>query len=369
MFLIKNLSHFLKTIFNLNDLDIKQAWRASIVCIICLYINNIWLNGEFPGWVIVTALVCLQNNLGATIKRAKQRVLGTVLGCAFALALAFLFPNNAVIAVVFLLISLLLTIYNSVYNIHSYTYTVFFFTFGLISLFSTLFHNGTEFALLRIEDVAIGALVGALCSFILWPDFAKKTFRKDLVSVVSELENLFKSIIEWSAGEIKEDKVYSQKILSATHNQTARNKITEIYHELGKSNYPLIEYEAFILSQERIHYSLLSIYNSLRINSFEHRKDCLPFVLEQLNSIQNFFRICVARLPLTREKALQQIKEGDDLELIENLENEAIKILHDHRGKAVSFDMIKYRSLLIRLLQEVKSMNLEINKIRDYYAQ
>ncbi|MBX9839108.1 MAG: hypothetical protein K2X69_12450, partial [Silvanigrellaceae bacterium] len=165
------------------------------------------------------------------------------------------------------------------------------------------------------------------------------------------------------------EKVYIQKVLSATNNQNARIKISEIYHELGKKNYPLKEYEDFILSQERIHYTLLTIYNSLRINSYEKRKESLPFVYEQLNSIQNYFRICVARLPLSKEKAIELINSVDEFNLIENLEREAIKNLYDHHGKTASFDMIKYRSLLIRLLQEVKSMNAEINKILDYYVQ
>ena len=113
----------------------------------------------------------------------------------------------------------------------------------------------------------------------------------------------------------------------------------------------------------------MNIYNSLRINSYEKRKESLPFVYEQLNSIQNYFRICVARLPLSKEKAVVLMGTVDELNLLENLEKEAIKNLYDHRGKTTSFDMIKYRALLIRLLQEVKSMNLEINKILEYYVQ
>jgi uncharacterized membrane protein YgaE (UPF0421/DUF939 family) len=369
MFLTNVFKNFFSFIFNFKISEIRQAWRASIVCIVCLYVNHKWLKGEYPGWVLVTAIVCLQSNFGATLKRAKQRVLGTVLGCALAFLLTYLFPDNVTISVILLLISLLLAIYNSVYNNNSYTYTVFFFTFGLIALISALFHNGAEFAILRIEDVALGALIGTLGSFLLWPDFAKKTFKDDLLHVVSELENLFQFIINWSAGEIKEEKVYIQKVLSATNNQNARIKISEIYHELGKKNYPLKEYEDFILSQERIHFSLLNIYNSLRINSYEKRKESLPFVYEQLNSIQNYFRICVARLPLSKEKAVVLMGTVDELKLLENLEKEAIKNLYDHRGKTTSFDMIKYRALLIRLLQEVKSMNLEINKILEYYVQ
>ena len=90
----------------------------------------------------------------------------------------------------------MLTIYNSLYNTYSYTYTVFFFTLGLIVLFFESFHNGKEFAL-RIEDVALGALVGTLGSLVLWPDFARKTFKNDLLKVVAEIENYFITIRKW----------------------------------------------------------------------------------------------------------------------------------------------------------------------------
>lgn len=369
MFTLVHYKNFLSTLVDFKIPESKQAWRSGIVCVVYLYANEKWLKTEFPGWVLVTAVVCLQANFGATLRRAKQRLLGTILGCALAFAMAFLFPGNISLSVIILLGSTFFAVYNSVYSLYSYTYTVFFLTFGLISTYSTIFPDGEQFALLRIEDVALGALFGTLGSLLLWPDFARKTFRNNLLEVVSEIENLFQDIIDWVDEKIKDEKVYEQKVLSATNNQNARTKIIEIYHELGQSNYPLKEYEAFILSQERIHYSLLTIYNSLRINSFEKRKESIFYVVEQLTSIQNYFRVCVARLPLTKEKAHELLQHGEDLELFEKLENKAMQFLYQTQGKTVSFDMIKHRSLLERLLQEVKSMNAEINSILKYYTR
>ncbi|APJ04084.1 FUSC family protein [Silvanigrella aquatica] len=368
MFVFKYFINFIKTLFDFNIFEIKQAWRAGVVVVVCLVINEKWLNIEFPGWVLITAIVCLQANFGATILRVKQRLLGTVLGCALAFAVTILLSGNVFISFFLLLISCIFAIYNSVYTAYSYTYTVFFFTFGLISFYSTIFPDGDQFALLRIEDVAIGALFGTLGSLLLWPDFARKTFKVNLVNVVSETENLFQDIIDWIEGKIKDDEVYSQKVLSATNNQNARSKIIEINHELGPNNYPLKEYEAFILSQERIHYSLLTIYNSLRVNSFEKRKESIYYMTEQLISIQNLFRVCVARLPLSKDKALELKQMGEDTELFSKLENEAMHFLYQHPGKTVSLEMIKHRSLLQRLLQEVKSMNADINTILEYYS-
>ena len=115
---------------------------------------------------------------------------------------------------------------------------------------------------------------------------------------------------------------------------------------------------------------LSEIISSLtKINSYEKRKENLPFVYEQLNSFQNYFRICVARLPIKKVKDISHINKDDHFNLLEKLEKEAIKKLYDHQGKTVSFDMIKYRSLLIRLFYEVKTMNIEINKILEYYVQ
>ncbi len=368
MSLINVLFVIIKLIFNFKNLEIRQAWRTSIVCVICLFVNQHFLQGEFPAWAIVTAVVCLQSNFGATLKRVKQRIIGTILGCAIAIGITILFPDNIYISIAVLLVSLLLTIYNSLYNTYSYTYTVFFFTLGLIAIISSLFHNGKEFALLRIEDVALGALVGTLGSLVLWPDFAWKTFKNDLLKVVAEIENYFIAIRKWMMSCATEEIVYSQKITSATCNQEARNKISEIYYELATKKYPLKEYESFILSQERIYYSLLNIYNSLILNSYENKKKSFPYVLKQLELIQDYFRISVARLPLSKKNIIN-LNTYSDNPLILKLEKQAEESLKEWNKEELSFETKKYRTLMERLLTEVKIMNDEINKIYDYYHQ
>lgn len=366
MSLINIISSAIKLILNFKILEIRQAWRTSIVCVICLFINRHFLQGEFPAWAIVTAVVCLQSNFGATLKRVKQRVIGTVLGCALALGLTLLFPDNVYLSIGILLISILLAIYNSLYNTYSYTYTVFFFTLGLIAIISTIFHNGREFAILRIEDVALGALVGTLGSLVLWPDFARKTFKNDLLKVVSEIENYFIVIRRWVSQDASEENVNAQKIISATSNQEARNKISEIYYELGSKKYPLKEYELFILSQERIHYSLLNIYNTLMLNSYEEKINAFAYVSIHLEAIQDYFRMSVARLPLSR-KSIQPFQKVNDQKLLQKLEKQAEEGISLLRTKEKSIDQRKYKLLLEKLLYDVKLMNEEINKIYDYY--
>ncbi|WGL60203.1 FUSC family protein [Pigmentibacter sp. JX0631] len=366
MSLINIIYSAVKFVFNFRVLEIRQAWRTSIVCIICLFINRHFLQGEFPAWAIVTAVVCLQSNFGATLKRVKQRVIGTILGCALALSLTLLFPDNVYLSIGILLVSILLAIYNSLYNTYSYTYTVFFFTLGLIAIFSTIFHNGREFAILRIEDVALGALVGTLGSLVLWPDFARKTFKNDLLKVVSEIENYFIIIRNWVGGEASEESVYAQKIVSATSNQEARNKISEIYYELGSKKYPLKEYESFILSQERIHYSLLNIYNTLQLNSYEKKINGLSSVSIQLETIQDFFRMSVARLPLSKRN-IQLHDTGNEMKLLQKLEKQAEEGISHYRRKENSLDHKKFILLLEKLVNDIKLMNEEINKIYDYY--
>lgn len=297
--------NFFKTMVNLKIPEIKQAWRGGIVCVACLTANEFWLKNEFPGWVVITAIVCLQANFGATIRRAKQRLVGTVFGCALAFIVTFAFPGNSILNISLMLLSSLFAIYNSVYTVYSYTYTIFFFTFGLMSLYSIIFPDGIQFAVLRIEDVALGAFFGTLGSLLLWPDFARKVFRNNLIAVVNDLDVLFKDVSDWIQEKIKDEEVYEQKVLSATNNQIARSKIVEIVYELGKGNFPLKEYEEFILSQERIHYSLLTVYNTVRVKAFEKRQESLSFVIEQLNAIHVYFKASATRLPLTKKTPLK----------------------------------------------------------------
>jgi hypothetical protein len=119
----------------------------------------------------------------------------------------------------------------------------------------------------------------------------------------------------------------------------------------------------------------LTIYNLLRIHTFEKNYNSahILYLVEQLVSIQNYFRVCVARLPLTKEKALQLSQGSQEYALIEKLEKEAINFIHSHRADTESQVTIqnisKHRSLLERLFEEVKSMNVEIDNIIEFYMR
>ncbi|KAB8033210.1 FUSC family protein [Fluviispira multicolorata] len=364
-----HFKEFFKTMINFEITEVRQAWRAGVICVLAVIIDEFFLKTEFPGWILITALVCLQANFGATIIKAKQRLVGTVLGCALAYLIVYLFPNDFKIYIIIILLSIVFAIYNSVTTVQSYTYSIFFFTLALMMLYVTVHPDGISFAILRIEDVTLGALLGTLGSFFLWPNFAKKSFHSDLKNIIRDKDILFQYIIEWIEGKRTYDEVYNQKVLSATQNQGARNRIYEIYYEIGKRNFPSKEYEAFILCQERIHYSLLTVFNALRVGSLEKRMDSFLYVKEQMQKIQSYFNESVLRLPFTKENALELRINSLDYWNFQDVEVRITKDLYNSKGRKISFEEIKLRSLLERLFQEIKMMNIEINKLHEYYSK
>ncbi len=365
----KNLKIFFKTMIDFEIMEVRQAWRAGVICVIAVILDEFFLKTEFPGWILITSLVCLQANFGATVIKAKQRLIGTILGCILAYFIVLLFPNDMNIYILLILLSVVFAIYNTVNTVQSYTYSIFFFTFALMMLYVTVHPNGISFAILRIEDVAVGALLGTLGSFFLWPNFAKKSFHTDLKNIVRDKDILFQYIIEWIDGKKTYEDIYAQKVLSATQNQMARNRILEIYYEIGKRNFPSKEYEAFILSQERIHYSLLTVLNALRVGSLEKRMDSFRYVKEQLQAIQNYFNESVLRVPMSKENALElrlnSLAQWD----FQSVEVKITKDLYNSKGRKISFEEIKLRSLLERLFQEIKLMNIEIDNLHEYYSK
>lgn len=270
-----------KDVFNFKNMQIRLAWRAGIICALCVFFEETWIKAESPGWIVITALVCTQTNVGSSIRKTKQRLLGTCFACALAFLVYYSHPHNHAFFVILLMFSLII----SMYFITSYTYFVFFLTFSVLLLYILIFPNGSYFILLRMKDVGIGAIFGIAGTLLLWPNFAQKNFKYDIHNAVTQLKELFCVINAWMLGEKTEEDVFKQKEISAYSNQNARERLLEIIYEIKKNKKFFREYDEFIRSLERIHYILLTIFNTWQVskqkeNNYEVQK--LSYLLKRL---------------------------------------------------------------------------------------
>ncbi|MES2616025.1 MAG: FUSC family protein [Bdellovibrionota bacterium] len=264
-----NLKKFFNTLINFKIIEIRQGWRAGIVCALCVFIEKMWIKTETPGWIIFTAFSCVQASVGATIRKSKQRFLGTCISCLLVFIIYYFFPKNYILFIFILTIGLT----TAMYYISSYVHYVVFFTMAALMIYLIIYPNGSHFILLRIEDVGIGIIFGTLGSLLLWPNYAKSDLNFQIELSTNQLKELFQLLRDWVQDEVPLEKVLAQKELCANQNQSVREKLVEIRQEVRQKKFQVKPYENFMWSQERILYMLLMIFNSIRSDINRNHQD------------------------------------------------------------------------------------------------
>jgi len=342
---------FLKLAFDFSISEIRHAWRLGAIAITSYLLSMFVFKLESPQWVMVTAMVCSQINFGSTVKRSKQRLVGTVVGCGFALLTEYLLGEHPFILITVFLLSFLVALH---FIVRSYTVYITFFTFAFILMMFFLPSVDYSIALLRIEDAVVGILIGTTGSLVLWPDFASKMFSGDIVKSVSDTEALFSVIVKWMNDEDNLESVMQKKYKSFDSNQLARNRITEIHYEFGLIKYPSRKYEKFIISQERIHYTLLLIVQSARyIEELNHDESSLYFYAHKMSQIRAEYLDIVSNIP----NISSRIQDLPELSITPRFAVEP--------DKNITIDQ-KLLVYLNKLSFELKDMSKAINEIREY---
>lgn len=346
MFKNINWNNFFQTLINFKIIEIRHAWRAGIICAVCVFIERTWLKVESPEWVIFSAFTCVQASVGATFRKSKQRFLGTCLGCIFAFVIYSYFPKSYILFVCVLAICLFV----AMYYILSYAYYISFFTLAALMLYLVIYPNGTHYIFLRLKDVGIGIIFGTLGSLVLWPDYAKNNFHIEVKLSTIELEKLFQLLRAWIRKEESLETVLAQKETCANQNQNVRDKILEIRQEVIQKYFTLKNYDDFMWSQEKILYTLLMIFNSIRSNS-EHAQNA-EYNLEIL---QKMYTIKIKKFDFQQRGKKIAASKSKEERLILNTDLDDLIIINNIK------DENKLYYLFARLLLNIQEMNFENN--------
>jgi uncharacterized membrane protein YccC len=130
-------------------------------------------------WITITAVIILQAYPSATWQRAIQRVGGTVLGGLIATGAACFLRGSAAIVIVAIPLSLLAMAFRGV----SYTLYIVCITPLFILVTELVDHGGVlspTLGELRMLDNLVGATIGLLATFALWPSWEARFLRRRL---------------------------------------------------------------------------------------------------------------------------------------------------------------------------------------------
>ncbi len=165
--LLLHPKHWLRNIrllFNLDSFTTRYAIRTTIAATLALFIDQ-WFRIDHGYWLPFTAMIVAQPYFGATIKKAMQRVAGTVLG-GLAGALFLRVPTGLYLKEIILFASFVFMVY---YLRKNYAVAVFFITISLVLLFNMEAALSPGLILTRALSTIGGAALAIVAGFALLP--------------------------------------------------------------------------------------------------------------------------------------------------------------------------------------------------------
>lgn len=144
-----------------------QGVRVAVSCVLTLLLGQ-WLHVPLVLWAVLTAGIVTQTSVGRSLKATIDYLVGTLGGAIYAGAVAALIPHENEIA---LLIVLALAVAPLAFlTTISTSFNVAPFTAIIVVLAPTITHaTPIESAFERVIEVALGASVGLVVSFAVFP--------------------------------------------------------------------------------------------------------------------------------------------------------------------------------------------------------
>jgi uncharacterized membrane protein YccC len=131
------------------------------------FLFAIWAGIKNPYWIVLTLIVLMRPSYGLTKERAVHRIIGTLIGAAFA-TLVILLTKNILVYEILAVVSLTLAFSFITY---SYRSAVTFITINIIFVYALIDPNSFQVIQFRVLDTAIGAVLAVFANYLLWPSW------------------------------------------------------------------------------------------------------------------------------------------------------------------------------------------------------
>ena len=165
---------------NTDSVIFRHSIRLTVAFLLSFFIGNA-LDPAFTNWIIMTTMVILRPNYGLTKSRAKNRMLGTLIGMVLTLAFIYLFDDRTLlgsIAVITLLVGF--SYINKSYKIASAGITI------SVLLLYVLNDKGTfNLVLDRGYYTFIGVLISLFSMYFIWPVWEKENVKEAIKNAIA----------------------------------------------------------------------------------------------------------------------------------------------------------------------------------------
>ena len=182
----KYLLRNIQVLLNFNTLTSRYAFRSAIAAATGLFIYK-WYNIDHGYWIPFSVMIIIQPYFGATLKKALDRIAGTLMGGITGSLLLYL-PVGLHIKEIILFLSFIFMVY---YIRKQYAIAVFIITLNLVLLFNIESAYNNMILVARAVCTVGGALLAIISGFALLPSWDKKWLPTHLATAIACNYNYF----------------------------------------------------------------------------------------------------------------------------------------------------------------------------------
>ncbi|WP_239657193.1 FUSC family protein [Mycobacterium riyadhense] len=171
----------------------RQAVQVSIAASLAIITGEL-VSPERWYWAVIAAFVIFAgtNSWGETLTKGWQRLLGTALGVPSGMLIATLVAGDKVASLVMIFVCLFCAFY---FMKVTYSLMTFWITTMLALLYGLVGNFSFGVLLVRIEETAVGAVIGVTVAILVLPTNIRTTIRNDTRAFLTSLSALIETSI------------------------------------------------------------------------------------------------------------------------------------------------------------------------------
>jgi len=170
---------YIQLLFNFSTFTARYALRSAIAAALAMFIYKFW-DVDHGYWIPFTLMIVMQTYFGATITKARDRVIGTLAGGLVA-GLFLRLPTGLYLQEALLFLTFIPMI---VYLRTRYSVAAFFITVNLVLLFNINREFSDMLILTRALSTIAGAAIAIIAGFALLPTWDKKWLPVHLANAI-----------------------------------------------------------------------------------------------------------------------------------------------------------------------------------------
>ena len=201
---------------------VRNALRTGLGLALAVAVTHLF-PVEHGFWVVLGALSVLRSSALTTGTKMLRAVVGT--GIGFVLGALLISVVGVDPAVLWILMPVV--VFGSAYvpEIASFTAGQAAFTMMVLIFFNLIVPTGWSVGLIRVEDVAVGALVGVMVSVLLWPRGATASAEAAVESARNALAKYLEAaVLRVTRGD---DEHMADKLAILTHDAIASSRVAD----------------------------------------------------------------------------------------------------------------------------------------------